>query len=329
LTDNYGDRRFDLMLSSVESYTTFFATYADLAKRLQWGATIFDDRSYYVYATDATGEHVERKEEYHETGGLAFAQYPLSFYHRVSGAVGFLQRSISYPVFTGEGVAFVSMSDNIPFLSASFTGDTVVWQSYGPHAGHRYDFTTSYNHDLKGGGPLSLDLQLDARQYVPISRRNEVAFRLFAGYADGNRPDFFYFGGLDTMRGFDYRSLIGNRAAYLNTEWRFPLIDHLVLPWLHLTEIRGRVFVDVGAAWFDLPAYTLELGGQKIDVPAYRQDFTFMKDGRLQDGVAALGYGFTLNIFGLPAHWDFARRWDFKDTLDKGYRTYFWIGFRY
>ena len=122
-------------------------------------------------------------------GGIAFVQYPLSFYHRASGAAGFIKRSISYPVFTTDGVGFVDMTDNIPFLSASFSGDTVVWQDYGPHAGHRYSLTTTYSQDLKESGMLSWDLELDARQYVPFSRRNELAFRLFAAYATGNRPD--------------------------------------------------------------------------------------------------------------------------------------------
>ena len=103
--------------------------------------------------------------------------------------------------------------------------------------------------------------------------------------------------------------------AFVNIEWRFPLIDHLVLPWLYLGNLRGRVFLDVGAATFD--------------VPGYKPPFRFTRDGRLVDGVSTYGLGFSVNLFGLPMHWDFAKRWDFKETFDRSTRTSFWIGYRF
>jgi len=108
---------------------------------------------------------------------------------------------------------------------------------------------------------------------------------------------------------------VGNQVGYFNAEWRFPLIDHLVLPWLHLRDFRGRFFLDVAAA--------------RVDVPGFTQPFRFARDGRLQDGLSSYGFGFSVELFGLPVHWDFAKRWDFKQTLDGGYNTSFWIGFRY
>lgn len=329
LADNYGDRRINLMLASVQGYTTFSASYLDLSRRLQWGGLVFDDRSYYVYATNQVEGRVTQEQNVRQTGGAAFAQYPLSIYHRVEGTVGYMSQSISYPVFTENGVRFTSISNDIPWLGVSLTGDTTFWQYYGPHGGRRLQLSANNSVDTVNGGSLSRDYILDLRQYVPISRRNELALRLYTAWADGNQPNLYYFGGIDTLRGYDYRSLVGNRVAYLNAEWRFPLIDHLVLPWLHLTSLRGRFFIDVGAAWFDLPAYTVEFGGQEFEVPAYKQDFTFMEDGRLKDGVSSYGFGFSVNLFGLPAHWDFAKRWDFKDPLDEGFRTEFWIGIKY
>jgi len=203
----------------------------------------------------------------------------------------------------------------IPFVQASFTGDTTFWQAYGPHAGRRYEITGLYGFSTSGGGALTKDVTFDGREYVPLSRRNELAFRLFAGVSDGNQPDLFYFGGLDTLRGFDYLSLVGNRASYLNAEWRFPLVDHLVLPWLHLAGLRGRFFLDVGGAWFD--------------VPGFKQQFRCINNGQLQDCVSSYGFGISVDLFGLPAHWDFAKRWDFKHTQDTGFNTEFWIGYRY
>ncbi|MFI5165483.1 MAG: BamA/TamA family outer membrane protein [Thermoanaerobaculales bacterium] len=313
-TDNYGDRRFNLLLESVSSYSNFQFQYVNLSGRLMWGVQAFDSRTYYLYATPVE-DNIQRQRLSRISGAAGFIEYPLSLYHRVDVALGYLSRDIDYPVLTPDGLGFLSYKDNFPFIQASFTGDTTFWQSYGPHAGRRYELSSTFAVPTHGGGALTEDLTFDGRQYVPLSKRNEVAFRLFAAASDGTLPDLFYFGGLDTLRGFDYDSIVGNRAAYLNTEWRFPLIDHLVLPWLHLSNLRGRFFLDVGGAWFDFPGY--------------RQPFRCVNNGQLQDCVSSYGFGVSLNLFGLPAHWDFAKRWDFKHTLDTGFNTAFWIGYRY
>jgi hypothetical protein len=313
-TDQYGDRRLNLLLESVSGYSNFQFTYANLAKRLQWGATVFDDREYYVYALSAEG-NIQRQQVYRETGGAAFVSYPLSIYHRVGGAVGYIDRDAIYPVQTSQGLGLLDIANKIPFVQGTFTGDSTFWQEYGPHGGRRYQLTLTQAFDASGGGTLSRDVVFDGREYVPLSRRNELAARLFVAYATGNQPDLYYFGGLDTLRGFDYNSLVGNRAAYLNLEWRFPLIDRLYLPWLHLNDVRGRFFLDVGGAYFD--------------VPGFKQPFTCLSDGALQDCVSSYGFGMSLYLLGLPVNWDFSKRWDFKHTLDKGAQTSFWVGFEF
>jgi outer membrane protein assembly factor BamA len=153
-----------------------------------------------------------------------------------------------------------------------------------------------------------------------LSQRNEIALRLWSAYAEGNRPSIFAFGGLETVHGLPIRSVAGNRAAFANLQWRFPLIDRLDLAFMTLSEIRGRFFVDVGAAWYDLDGQQYNYLGQP--------GFQFMEDGRLKDGVAAYGFGVTVNLYGLPLNWEFSKRWDLKDTLGDQ-RTDFWIGFEF
>ena len=134
-----------------------------------------------------------------------------------------------------------------------------------------------------------------------------LAARVFAGYSTGNLSNFYYFGGLNTLRGYDFRSIVGNRAAFANAELRFPLIDVLAFPGFAIQGIRGNLFLDVGGATF---------GGQP---------YHFMSGGKLQDGKAAVGWGLSFNLLGLELHWDFARRTDLKHAQGK-YRTEFWIG---
>jgi hypothetical protein len=317
LSDNYGDRRFTIFLESVEGYSNFRLGWTNLENRLQWGATIFDDRAYFIGYDTTTGTAVRLQNLYRETGGLVFAQYPLSLYYRLEGGIGYEQLKVSYPAydpFTG-GVAYIPVQNDVPFVLAGVVGDTTTYQSYGPHTGARWSLYLAQYFDATNGGTLSRSLRFEGRLYLPLSRRNELAFRLFTGYATGNQPTLFYFGGLDTLRGFDYRSIVGNQAAYLNAEWRFPLVDFLAMPWLRTRDIRGRIFLDVGGAKYEFPGLT--------------QPYTCYADGRLQDCVSSYGMGFSVNLFGLPCHFDFAKRWDLDQTFSKSFETTFWIGIRY
>ena len=137
---------------------------------------------------------------------------------------------------------------------------------------------------------------------------------MFAGASGGNQPTPIYFGGLDTLRGFDLYTLAGDRAFFTNIEFRFPFVDVLATPVLGFQGIRGSIFLDVGGAWYDF------LG----------QGFRFWNgdENRLQDAVSAYGYGISVHFLGLQLNWDVAKQWDFKDSLG-GYRTSFWVGTRF
>lgn len=315
--DHYGDRRLDLLLESVSSYSNFLVQYANLSKRLQWGVAALDNRAYFVLLDPSSFRAVDREQIWRETGAYMFAWYPLSVYHRVEAAGGYLDRSAGFVTLLPDGQpGWVQQSDRMLFTQLGMVGDTTAWREYGPHAGRRWKLTLNTAFGVGGdGGLLSKGLNLDVRQYIPLSRRNELAIRLFGSFNEGDRPSYTWFGGLDTLRGFDYRSFVGNYAFYTNLEWRFPLVDHLVLPWLYINNVRGRLFVDVGGAWWD--------------VPGYQEKFTFLEDGRLKDAASSYGFGFSMWLFGVPIHWDFAKRWDFEETLDAKWESSFWIGFRY
>jgi outer membrane protein assembly factor BamA len=143
---------------------------------------------------------------------------------------------------------------------------------------------------------------------VPLSRRTNLAFRVFAGTSKGAVPAVFAFGGLDTLRGYDYRSFIGNHIAYLNAEFRFPLIDVLMTGiGLNFGGVRGRFFFDIGGAYLD------------------GEDFHWSYQGRLEDARASYGAGFSAYFLGIPWNVDFARPTDLKSSLG-GWQTTFYIG---
>ena len=53
---------------------------------------------------------------------------------------------------------------------------------------------------------------------MPLTRRSNSRMRVFAAESGGNVPTPVYFGGLDTVRGFDLYSIVGDRGFFTNVE---------------------------------------------------------------------------------------------------------------
>ncbi|MGH9419246.1 MAG: BamA/TamA family outer membrane protein, partial [Thermoanaerobaculia bacterium] len=245
MSDMLGDRRFIASLDSVSSFSNFDFLYLDLHNRTNWGFRVFDSRAFYsTLAQDSFT--LDRHQIYRETGAVALLSHPFDRYHRVDTGVGYESRDVNYPFVDDAGdIFFVNRKDTFPFITANFGGDTTSFKEFGPISGHRYDIGTLFAPkvgskegfgSVSGNGAfLTNDYTLDARQYLPITSRSLLATRLFVGYSKGSFPNFYYFGGLNTLRGFDFRSIIGTQAAYANTELRFPLIDVLATPFIAFT----------------------------------------------------------------------------------------------
>ncbi|HEX6161243.1 MAG TPA: collagenase, partial [Thermoanaerobaculia bacterium] len=250
MSDMLGNRRFIASLDSVSTFSNFDFIYLDMHRRLNWGARVFDDRSFYVTRDIDTNERDARL-LYRQTGAMGLLSYPFSRYHRIDGGFGFMSRDAFLPtLLTEDGEQFLTYRrrrDNYPIVTTSFTGDSTTYKSFGPISGRRYQFSTAYAMDTDEGGMLSGDVTMDFRQYYQLSARTLLAARVFAAYSEGNAPNFYYFGGLNTLRGYDFRTLIGNRAGFANFEVRFPLIDVLATPIFTLQQLRGNLFIDVGA----------------------------------------------------------------------------------
>jgi hypothetical protein len=326
--DNLGDRRLIAQFQSLSSFTNFNFIYFNLKSRLQKGFALFDDRTFFLGFDQSRGVLERGRRIYRQTGALGLLSYPLSRYYRIEGQLGFISRKFDFPFVIrnqdGTQAFFVAeRSDNYPTAGVSFVGDTVLYEYWGPLSGRRFAISYSYAPDFKGEddpfteeveekGTLSSDISVDLRRYFKVSRRSLIAIRLFGARSTGNFPNVYYFGGLDTLRGLDFREQIGNTVGYANFEYRFPLIDVLSTPILTFRDIRGQVFLDVGGAALK------------------DQSFQFGDDDeegkwRLKDGRAAYGFGFQINLLGLQLHWDFSKLWDFRES-SSGLKTSFYIG---
>ena len=332
-SDHYGDRRLSIALNSIDTFSNFRVAWTNMEKRLNWGVIGYDDRSFYITGYDPLREQfTEREQLFRRTGVSLFGQYPLSTYYRLEGGIGIEDRKAELPYQTSDGLVVLSSEDWVPLLSFGVTGDTTKFNYYGPHQGSRWRVRMFYGYDLDEGGSLYRDFQFEWRKYIAISRRQEFGIRFYGVMSNGNRPNVYAIGGYDTLRGYSTRGIPGNRNALVNVEYRFPLIDRLDLAFMHLGEVRGRIFADIGAAWsvYDGEEYNMfgQPGFQFYGEKTLEDGTVVCEDDRLCDGLASYGFGITARIFGVPMHWDFVRKWDLKNSIG-GTETQFWIGIRY
>ncbi|MCB1058683.1 MAG: PD40 domain-containing protein [Calditrichaeota bacterium] len=233
-----------------------------------------------------------------------------------------------------------------------YVHDTVVWGSTGPVNGTRYRVSTSYSPNLqsdrKNNEIWSSEFYTakgDLRQYFRLGRDYSWASRLTAGLSGGPEPQRFFMGGVsnwinrrfenneiptDEINDFYFSSFVtpfrggdyfekrgtGNRYFLTNQEFRFPLVRYLQMGWplpLALADVRGALFTDVGAAWFN-DSFRLTSVGE---------------DGnrRLHDLQAAYGFGWRSNLGFLLLRWDVAWSTDGVDTSKPRY--YFSLGAEY
>jgi hypothetical protein len=242
-----GDRRIIALFESIESFQNFDVFYVDNTRRLGKVVRIFDNRDFYVGFDSSRGDFRRLDSALKLTGLTGSVVYPLGVNHRLMAGVGYIFREIDFQSFlrdpegnlvidpeTGFAVPIIlPREDDFPQIEAAMVGDTSVMAPWGGISGRRWRIFGSYAPDLDDTGDsssLTTTYGLDVRQYITVTRRSNFAVRLWGAASDGNFPTPLYIGGLDTIRGFDFRSLVGDRAFFGNFEFRFPLIDALVFP---------------------------------------------------------------------------------------------------
>ena len=304
-SDLLGDHRAQVIAQSVSSFSNLSATYVNLKRRTHWGASIFDTRDYFLSSFGDARERIQRS-----TGATVFLQYPFSRYYRVDGGVGVLDRSQD---FLSRDLAgnffFTTVSDRFAIGRITFTGDTTRYQSFGPFQGKRFSVSTLYGHDI--GSDLEgslLEYSADLRTYSQLTRRSLVAWRLAGIYSAGDRESYTSLGGVNQLRGFEFREFFGSRVVWTNLELRFPLVDEMRFPFGSLRAIRGFLFADAGAAWFaDDTWYDPDSPFVPIRVnPPF--DVWDSENDRLQDARASYGAGLQFFFGGLQLNWAWAKR---------------------
>lgn len=322
-TDLFGDHRFLVQATSVRSFANFQGAYLNLKRRTRWGAAVFDNRDYYLRVTSGG---VRRDQVQRVTGTGFFVQHPLNRYYRVEGEAGFLDTS--QDAFLGidpaQGPVFGTISERFVTLEAAFVGDTTRYQNWGPFQGKRFRFAATQGFNV--GGDTEGDFRLystDFRAYKQLTRRSLLAWRLAGVYNDGERETYYGFGGLNQLRGYQFREFFGSRVVWSNLELRFPLVDELRFPILAIRSIRGFFFLDVGGAWLgDNIWFDPDLGNIRVNfdgttvTPVEFKAWDSEND-RFQDVRATYGFGFQfLFVGGLQFNWSWGKRLSYTRFVD-------------
>lgn len=251
-SDMLGNHRIGVSVMNQSSYLApdFIAQYGFLTHRTDVGAVIYNYHEYHILG----GIQRRRGILQRITGLGAFVNYPFDRYHRLDLNFSMYTKPFSFNFQTSEPLDPFDDRGLLTTGSIAFVGDTTMWREWAPYTGSRYRIELEQSFPALGSELSLTNVIFDARRYFGIGRRPTIAARLLLGGSFGRDKSYFYLGGIDTLRGYNYEELVGTRIGLLNLEVRVPFIDVLHFGWpiqWTLGGIRGIAFADVGGAWSD------------------------------------------------------------------------------
>lgn len=126
-------------------------------------------------------------------------------------------------------------------IIANLRTDTTDHLFY-PTTGVRYDLSAEIAGKFFGGTREFSKYVASASRFVKVGRNNQtLAFRVMTGVGAGDLPfaEEFRVGGAETVRGYRYGEMRGDRMLVAQAEYRFPINN----------AVHGVVFADAGNAW--------------------------------------------------------------------------------
>jgi outer membrane protein insertion porin family len=149
-------------------------------------------------------------------------------------------------------------------LTVSAVNDTRddLWD---PTSGHRLTGSVEYAGGVLGGDSSFTKVEGEGSAYYQVRDGHVLAGRLSSGFGIDTLPERerFRLGGAETVRGYKYGDIEGDRMAFANAEYRFKITKGL----------QGVVFCDAGQAWNAQDSFALEqtkIGygvGVRVSVP--------------------------------------------------------------
>ena len=317
-SDMLGDHRVWFNAQSISSFTNLNLGYINMKKRIQHFYDLLDYRDYVGFVT-ASG-NVEREEANRVTQARAGLVLPFTTFSKFRVSGGVMNREIigndvePFEVTSGNDYAVLSgeiEKGTSPFFAVSLINDTVRFKQFGPWHGKRVNLTVSTTPAGSGDLGSFTNYSFDGRFYGKLTSRSLFALRVGTEIGEGDGAPLFGIGGINQIRGFRFREFIGDQAAWVNLELRFPLVDELAFPFGSLRQIRGMIFLDVGASWTQDGLFWDNETGLFRDYTLWDSE-----EDRLQDGRASYGIGFSVQMGPMELIWNFSRRFPYAETQD-------------
>ena len=316
-SDMLGNHRIGVSVMSQSSYLApdFIAQYGFLTHRTDIGAMVYNYHEYHILGGIQSRRGILQR----ITGLGTYLNYPFDRYHRLDINLSMYSQPFSFNFQTSRPLDPFDDRGLLTIGSIAFVGDTTMWREWAPYTGSRYRIELERSFPTFGSELSLTNVIFDARRYFGLGRRSTLAARLLFGGSFGADKSYFYLGGIDTLRGYDYEALVGTRIGLINLEVRIPLIDVLHFGWpirWTLGGIRGIIFADLGAAWSDW-----QYG------PENRFNIFVREENRirLDDAKAAVGIGMRLQLGLFSIDFAAARHTDLT-RLEPGFKYHFGLG---
>ena len=316
-SDMLGNHRIGVSVMSQSSYLApdFIAQYGFLTHRTDIGAMVYNYHEYHILGGIQSRRGILQR----ITGLGTYLNYPFDRYHRLDLNLSMYSQPFSFNFQTSRPLDPFDDRGLLTIGSIAFVGDTTMWREWAPYTGSRYRIELERSFPTFGSELSLTNVIFDARRYFGLGRRSTLAARLLFGGSFGADKSYFYLGGIDTLRGYDYEALVGTRIGLINLEVRIPLIDVLHFGWpirWTLGGIRGIIFADLGAAWSDW-----QYG------PENRFNIFVREENRirLDDAKAAVGIGMRLQLGLFSIDFAAARHTDLT-RLEPGFKYHFGLG---
>jgi len=344
-SDILGDHRFTLatdMYVDLQN-SSYYLSYEYLKRQTNYGLTIFNApnffRHYYLGLI-----------RYRNYGGILTVSRPFSKFSRIDFNTLYYNVEMKTldippdPLYIEAGLYRNELIQTV-MPSLSFVFDNTIFGYTGPMDGSRFNITYTYSPRYNKNSLGFQTAEFDYRKYWMINKTFTWANRLTAGLSVGKNAQHFFMGGvpnwlnrrfrdgLDTyigdpeniyfskfvmpVRGSRYYERSGTRYFLLNSEFRFPFIQYLIMRFplpMFFQNVRGAVFWDSGAAWTNNNLSLLktdQYGKQVFD-----------------DLIAGYGYGFRIFLgyflLKIDVAWELRSLHIFRDTSKPKY--YFSIG---
>jgi WD40 repeat protein len=289
LSDILGDHRlvFSFNIQKDIADSDLFASYYYLKRRINYGFGVFQYTNFLNSPVSTIGESFGSYELFSERnyGIYGLVSVPFSTFDRLDFELqAFMsERQFFEEVGGSEGQIYYQQSAKserrLVEPGLSYVHDASFYDMFGPVAGGRWMLSVSKAVGFDDTGVSRSTLYLDMRKYTRVFYRNSLALRLAFAASEGKDARTFFLGGPSTLRGYDYLAFDGARMAITTIEYRFPLIDALILGFpgrWGLGNIGGKLFFDAGAAW------------NKGDIEPFRENGGGF---RFQDVLADFGFG--------------------------------------